>query len=158
MIPNEIILNGQKYYSYASVEDADTYLGAKFGSTWSTKTDDVKKQLLITATRMIDYHKFAGAKLEANQPLQFPRQFRDGSLSDDELVTNCCVEVADSLGTTGTTTTDTAMFNGVKSYQVGDVKVEMKTDAAVEVTTQEDIIANMLGAYMTDIGGAKIWL
>lgn len=34
----------------------------------------------------------------------------------------------------------------------------MKTDATVEVTTQEDIIANMLGAYMTDVGGAKIWL
>lgn len=158
MIPSEIILNGQKYYSYASVEDADTYLSAKFGSTWSTKTDDVKKQLLITATRMIDYHKFAGAKLEANQHLQFPRQFRDGSLSDDDLVTNCCIEVADSLETTGTTTSDTTMLNGVKSYQVGDVKVEMKTDATIEVTTQEDIIANMLGAYMTDIGGAKIWL
>lgn len=158
-IPFVITYNDNNYYAYGSVEEADKYLSAKYGSTWSTKTEDTKKQLLISATRLIDKYEYAGAKLESTQPLEFPRQFRDGSLSDDDLVMSCCFEVADSLGTSGSTGgVDTSVLSGVKSYKVGDVDVTFKDDATIEVSTQEDIIKAFLGRYMTDIGGAKIWL
>lgn len=158
-IPSEIIINGYKYYSYASVEDADIYFGAKFGSNWNTKDVFTKQQLLITATRMIDARQYAGSKLEANQPLQFPRQFKSGNVSDDDLVSACCFEIADSLGTSGSSgNVDSSLLSGVKSYKVGDVDVTMKDDAEIKVTSQEDIIDDMLKPYLTDVGGAKIWL
>ena len=158
-IPVVITFNNNEYYAYGSVDEANKYLSAKYGSNWNAKEDDTKKQLLISATRLIDTYSYAGSKLEANQPLEFPRQFRDGSLSDDDLVKACCFEVADSLGTSGSTSgVDTSVLSGIKSYKVGDVDVTFKDEATIEVSTQEDIIKAFLGRYMTDIGGAKIWL
>lgn len=158
-IPSEIIINGYKYYSYASVEDADIYFGAKFGSNWNSKDILTKQQLLITATRMIDARQYAGAELENDQPLQFPRQFKSGNVSDDDLVSACCLEIADSLGTSGASgNIDGSILSGVKSYKIGDVDVTMKDDAEIKVTTQGDIIDDMLKPYLTDVGGAKIWL
>ena len=85
-IPVVITFNNNEYYAYGSIDEANKYLSAKYGSNWNAKEDDTKKQLLISATRLIDTYSYAGAKLEANQPLEFPRQFRHGSLSDDDLV------------------------------------------------------------------------
>ena len=158
-LPVVITFNDNDYYAYGSVEEADKYLSAKYGSTWSAKDEETKKQLLISATRLIDTYTYAGSRLEDTQPLEFPRQFRDGSLSDDNLVKSCCFEVADSLGTSGSTSgVDSSVLSGIKSYKVGDVDVTFKDDATIEVSSQEDIIKAFLGRYMTDVGGAKIWL
>lgn len=158
-IPSEIYIDDQKYYSYATVEEADIYFKAKFGSTWAGKEELTKQQLLITATRLIDARQYAGAKLEVNQPLQFPRQFKSGNVSDDDLVMACCYEIADSLGTSGGSgNIDSSMLSGVKSYKVGDVDVTMKDDAEIKITSQDDIIDDMLKPYLSDVGGAKIWL
>lgn len=158
-IPSEIYIDDEKYYAYATVEDADIYFKAKFGSTWASKEELTKQQLLITATRMIDARQYAGTELVPNQPLQFPRQFRSGAVSDDDLVTACCFELADSLGTSGGSgNVDSSMLSGIKSYKVGDVDVTMKDDAEIKITSQDDIIDDMLKPYLTDVGGAKIWL
>lgn len=158
-IPSEIVIGDNTYYTYVTVAQADAYLSAKFGSTWASKDELTKQQLIITATRMIDFRQYAGAKLEKDQPLQFPRQFRSGNLSDDDLVANCCMEVADSLGMSGSSSgIDSSTLSGVKSYKVGDVDVTMKDDAEIKVTSQDDIIDDMLGAYLKDVGGASIWL
>lgn len=157
-IPSKITLNDIEYDTYGTVEEADIYLSAKFGSTWASKEENTKKQLIISATRLIDFRQYAGAKVDENQPLQFPRQFRSGNVSDDNLVASCCFEVADSLGTIGSSSVDTSVLSGVKKYKVGDVDITMKDDAEIKLSSQDDIIDDMLEPYLTDVGGAKIWL
>ena len=70
-IPVVITFNNNEYYAYGSVDEADKYLSAKYGSNWNAKENDTKKQLLISATRVIDTYSYDGARLEANEPLDF---------------------------------------------------------------------------------------
>ena len=68
-----IKINNKDYYTYATVEDADDYFAASYGSEWETISENQKQKLLITATRVIDRKDYQGEKLDKNQPLKFPR-------------------------------------------------------------------------------------
>jgi len=73
------------------VQDADDYLAAKIGSTWSTATTLQKQQSIITAARMLDRAViWSGSKTVAAQALQWPR---DGA-------TNSCTGEAVADGST----------------------------------------------------------
>lgn len=62
------------YTTYASIDTADTYLGAAYHATgWSDLTENQKGQLLVTSTRTLDRQKWKGSKEEPDQPLAFPR-------------------------------------------------------------------------------------
>jgi hypothetical protein len=59
---------------YINIHDADTYFETRFNSNrWTPTPENVKDQLLITATRMIDTLNFVGDKRDVSQELEFPR-------------------------------------------------------------------------------------
>lgn len=50
-----ITFNGNEYFSYASIEEADTYIGpTEYGAVWNILTSDQKAGYLIQATRFLD--------------------------------------------------------------------------------------------------------
>ena len=62
--------------SFISLEDADAYFDERFDSKeWLDADEEVKEQLLITATKKINMFDFIGEKNEVSQPLEFPRKF-----------------------------------------------------------------------------------
>lgn len=60
---------------YLSVFDADEYFfnGRLDSEIWIQSSVERKQQALVTATRAIDRLRFVGLKLDATQPLEFPR-------------------------------------------------------------------------------------
>lgn len=73
------------------VADADSYLAAKIGSTWSTFTTLKKQQCIVSAARMLSTAVlYSGEVTVAGQPLAWPR---DGA-------TNACTGTAVPNGTT----------------------------------------------------------
>jgi len=62
------------------VADADAYLAATIGSTWSTATALEKQQAIISAARMLDRAViWSGARTVASQDLEWPR---DGAANE----------------------------------------------------------------------------
>ena len=48
-----ITINDFKFISYATVEDADKYFSAKFGSTWANIQSEEKAKLLASKAKML---------------------------------------------------------------------------------------------------------
>jgi len=74
--------------SYVNRAEADLYFADRMhSSTWTALTDAVKDQLLITSSRMLDWHvKWKGTKTEDTQAMQHPREDMlrpDGTEIDD---------------------------------------------------------------------------
>ena len=153
-----ITINNIEYNSYASVEEADRYLNVKYGSNWSTYDDDKKAILLVNATREIDKREYQGVKVDEKQPLKFPRIIA-GIQTDDELVKQACIELADGLALTTTITSGgAANLQAIKSMSVGDTDITFKDDAVLVDPSQvaSGVIDDLLEPYLK--GNAEVWL
>lgn len=152
-----ITINGIEYNSYASVEEADEYLNVKYGSNWSTYDDDKKALLLINATREIDKRDYQGVKVDKEQPLKFPRLI-DNVPTDDKLVKQACIELADGLALASAGSSEAAKLQAIKSMKVGDTDIEFKDDAVLVDLTQvaNGVIDELLQPYLK--GNAVVWL
>lgn len=153
-----ITINNIEYNSYASVEEADWYLNVKYGSNWSTFDDDKKAILLVNATREIDKREYQGVKVDEKQPLKFPRIIA-GVQTDDELVKQACIELADGLALTSTGTSGgAANLQAIKSMKVGNTDIEFKDDAVLVDPAQvaSGVIDDLLEPYLK--GNAEVWL
>ena len=153
-----ITINNIEYNSYASVEEADQYLNVKYGSNWSTYDDDKKAKLLVNATREIDKREYQGVKVDEQQPLKFPRIIAKVQ-TDDELVKQACIELADGLALTSTGTGGgSANLQAIKSMKVGNTNIEFKDDAVLVDPAQvaSSVIDDLLEPYLK--GNAEVWL
>lgn len=153
-----ITINNIEYNSYASVEEADQYLNVKYSSNWSTYDDDKKAILLVNATREIDKRNYQGVKVDVEQPLKFPRMIGKQQ-TDDELVKQACIELADGLALTSTGTSGgAANLQAIKSMSVGDTDITFKDDAVLVDPSQvaSGVIDDLLEPYLK--GNAEVWL
>lgn len=152
-----ITINNIEYNSYASVEEADQYLNVKYGSKWSTYDDDKKAKLLVNATREIDKREYQGVKVDEKQPLKFPRIIV-GVQTDDELVKQACIELADGLALTSNGTGGVSNLQAIESFKVGNTDVKFKDDAPLVDAEQltDDAIKTFLKLYLK--GNAEVWL
>lgn len=123
-----IEINSIDYPTYATVEEADDYFNASFGSNWEMIDWDIKEKLLVSATRNIDRVEYRGQKAEENQETAFPRII-NGKPTDDSLVMKACCEEAQAIYEKGTTAT--ADVDGVKSVTVQDTSIVFKDSADV---------------------------
>lgn len=153
-----ITINDIEYNSYASVEEANQYLNVKYGSNWSTYDDDKKAILLVNSTREIDKRLYQGKKVEENQPLKFPRIIA-GVPTDDNLVKQCCIEMADGLALTAMGSSGgIANLQAFESFKVGNTDIKFKDDAVLVDSEQliDDAIQTFLKPYLK--GNAEVWL
>ena len=113
------------------VADADSYLAAKIGSTWSTATTLQKQQSLISAARLIDRAvNFSGTKTVATQPRAWPRDgadcdgtaVTDGTVPDD--IANAQFELADLLFLDSSLLDASGTGSNIKRVKAGSAEVE----------------------------------
>ena len=155
---NKIVtINETDYYVYADLTDATTYNNAIVGSSWAEKSATVQSQYLVMATRKIDSYNYAGQKIDKEQPLKFPRVMNSGKVSDDEMLTNLCCQVATYYCDNGTSEVSGDFLNNVEKYQIGDLHVNFKKDAQIDLTGLDDIIEQVLAEWLKN-QGMEIWL
>lgn len=154
-----LTINNIDYYVYADLTDAEIYNNAILNSSWDDLEDTAKKQLLVMATRKIDSYKYTGSKVDENQPLKFPRVMKNGTVSNDELLTNLCCQVAAYYNSNGGSSSGSSgdLLSQLKAYQIGDLHVNFKDDAKIDLTGLDDIIEDALSEWMIS-NSMEIWL
>ena len=115
------------------VQDADDYLAAKLGSTWSTATTLQKQQAIVTAARMLDRAvKWSGSKTVSTQVLAWPRDGANNGCTG-EAVTNATTPdeiayaqflLADRLFLDATLADNLGTGSNIKRVKAGSAEVE----------------------------------
>jgi hypothetical protein len=132
-----ITIGSDTYSVYAltadPVADADSYLAAKIGSTWSTATTLEKQQAIISAARFMDRAVlWSGDKTSASQPREWPRDNAKDGCNGDEAVPDGTTpdaiahgefELADALFLDSTIQTGTGTGSNVKKVKAGSAEV-----------------------------------
>lgn len=147
----QVEINDQLYDTYATVEDADNYFAASYGSEWANVGAIQKPQLLVSATRLIDRQDYQGIKVDENQPLKFPRLI-SGVETDDKLLMETCCELALNIYSDGGKDVD---ISNIKSASLGDSSISFRDSSKIE--SEEDLlIEEFLSDYL--IGGVRVIL
>lgn len=144
-----VLINNIEYPTYATLEDAEIYFNAEFDSNWQHIEN--KEQLLVTATRIIDKKDFQGEKVEATQPLKFPRIIA-GQETDENLLMVACCELANNIFKDGGKDAD---ISNLKSVSLGDSSITFKEDGKTE-NDDDLLIEQYLSDYL--IGGVRVIL
>ena len=153
-----VVINEIEYPVYADLTDASTYNNAIVGSTWATQTLKIQSQYLVMATRKIDSYNYTGQKFEADQPLKFPRIMANGTISDDDVLTQLCCQIATFYNDNGSTNSANSDFmNSVENYQIGDLHVKFKDDATLDLSGLDDYIEQALSEWLKS-QSMEIWL
>jgi hypothetical protein len=80
---------------YGTLVEADTYFSSRLHEkAWTNADTATRQRALVAATRAIDSLNFKGAKTDASQDLQFPR---DGETTVPEDIRVACYEIAYEL-------------------------------------------------------------
>lgn len=160
-----ITINEFEYPTYATVEDADKYFSAKFGSTWGDIEQSDKEKLLVTATREIEKAEFQFCKVDINQDLAFPRMPRfncyDVIINPEKELIECCCEIANAINNLSfAESITTPGIDKIKSMSIGDTSITYKDGAEIEVdafsATASPIIKKYLHRWLK--GNIKIIL
>lgn len=161
-----ITINSVDYPSYATVEQADEYLGGSINAeTWQDETDEVRKgRALITASRWIDSVAWAGTKVNDAQLLEWPRtDVTDISeLVVPPIIVLATIELANLLieePELRSVLADPA----IKRMKAGSVELEYFRGATVQTLTAfpkliMDLIRHLLaGDASTGLGGSRAY-
>ena len=150
-----ITLNDLDFITYATVEDADKYFSAKFGSMWHEIPVEDKQKLLVTASREIENLQFQGLELDPEQPLKFPRVICCSQIeADDKNLIACCAEIACAIYNVGALANSITTPNAenIKSMSIGDTSITFKDGASIEAdafsATAKPIAKKFLGNWL----------
>lgn len=135
-----VTINEVEYPTYATIQDADNYFNAFFGSTWESIDEVDKAKLLVSATRTIDAQEWRGYKKDEAQELAFPRLINMVE-TDERLLTKACCEEALAIKKSGTS--ESLNAEGVQSVTVQDTTISFKAnneDKAFKSSIVEDIL------------------
>jgi len=148
------------------VADADTYLAAKIGSTWSTFTTLKKQQCIVSAARMLNTAvAWSGDKTVATQPLAWPRDsatnycldaaVADGTTPDD--IAFAQYELAQILGDDATVAASSGSGSNVKRVKAGSAEVEFfsSTIDTSSDTRLPTIVNDLAGCYFDGADGVS---
>lgn len=155
-----VIINEIEYAVYADLDDAKLYNNAIVGSSWSTLDETTQSQYLVMATRKIDSYNYTGEKVDKDQPLKFPRVMASGKVSDDEVLTNLCCQIATYYYTNGTSSSggdSGSLLSNLKEYKIGDLQVNFKDDAQIDLSGLDDFIEQALKDWLMS-QSMEIWL
>lgn len=152
-----ITINTVAYYSYASLEIADAYLGAEISATnWQASDDNDKKgRSLVSATRWLNRLVWGGDKTDSDQTNAFPRTGIDG-VEDDEIPQNfldaCCL-LASAIFDGLDVNLNTAAGGGTKRLKADTVEIEYWRASDEAVLPLPLSVWQLINAYL---GGGSI--
>ena len=150
-----ITINETDYNSYATVEEANKYFNAKFGSSWADILQEDKQKLLVTATREMEKVAYKGIKENLEQDLEFPRIFCCVTLNPEKELAMCCAEIANAIYNLNTSSDNISTPNAenIKSMSVGDTSITYKDGANIETdaftSVAKPFIKKFLGKFLT---------
>lgn len=152
-----------EFSSYATVEDADKYFSAKFGSSWHDIEETEKAQLLVSATREIEKLKFQGLKLDPEQELKFPRVICCYLVeATNKNLINCCCEIAWAIYNINLTGADIVTPNAdkIQSMSVGNTSVTFREGATIDCDNCLAVAKQIAQKYLGDwlAGNVKVYL
>ena len=154
-------INGIEYNTYACLCEAEVYNNAILGSKWDTLEETDQAKLLVMATRKIDSYNYAGEKVDKDQPLKFPRIMSSGKTSDDKVLTDLCLQIANFYNTSGNSSGSSAdtsnLLSQLKEYKIGDLQVNFKDDAKIDLSGLDDFIEDALKDWLMS-QSMEIWL
>lgn len=149
---------------YVTVEEADAYfLERAHSSTWENSQ---KEQLLITASRILDWQlKFQGVKTLDIQSMQFPRKWV--ILANEYLVPDNIIPVAVKQATfelafsfiSGDRTSDSAL-SGIEQVKAGPLFVKAVAGGVNDTSPKvvPDYIKRILSEYIVSGSMGVVWL
>ncbi len=157
--------------SYLTLPDANTYFESRANSSiWTAITDDeIKKQLLITATKTIDYNDFLGTREDTTTPqaLKFPRiglPLQDGISYDSVIpkdIKEATCELAIHLASVDMSTFGT-QSGAIKKEKVGSLEVTYAVADSNYVPNNKDLppfVTDLLSNYSNSVSdGAFIFI
>lgn len=140
--------------SYISLEDANDYFDARFGSdVWDGLSDADKQALLAQATRRIDAEYFGGQKTLRNQSLSWPRKFisdKDGFPRDDSTIPKEVMYATCELAYNYSTQEDREVSNSaledLEEIKIGPLGYKMKKGRTA------DQLPELVDRYLRGIG------
>ena len=131
-------INGTNYSAYDTLEEANVYFSLEAEHAWNALEDDVKKILLIIATRRIDLLRYRSTKEVETQVLKFPR--KEFGLPDDvELAT---ILLANIINTDATQQFVADSNAAVKRVKAGPIDIEFYQTIDVELKNAENSIVD----------------
>lgn len=134
----QIVINGETYFSYASVVDADNYIRpTQYFAVWETYSVDEKGGFLITATRFLD-------SLRWREECGLTQADR----ANNEGIVSACIEIAMRLasGDTGIISGETSSEGSIQTLKAGSAQITYfnKTKSIYAGTILENLPANIL--------------
>lgn len=138
-----IEINENEYPTYATVEEADDYFTAFYGSVWEEIDEEDKKKLLVSASRTIDYGEWRGYKVDEEQKQAFPRIINGKETDEDLLMKACCEE---ALGIYQSGNNGIANTDGIQSVRVQDTEITFKSNAT-EQEFHSNAVEDILRPY-----------
>lgn len=154
-----ININNVEYPTYATVEEADIYFNAKFGSAWNDVEN--KEQLLVTATRLIDEFHYQGLVLDCDQVQQFPRMICCKVIeADNKNLIVCCCEIANAIYNTNLSSVSTPNAENIKTMSVGDTSITYKDGANIETDSYLAVAKPIIKRFLASVieGNIKVIL
>lgn len=156
-----VTINEIEYPVYANIDDASLYNNAIVGSSWSSLEETTQAQYLVMATRKIESYKYAGSKVSGDQELKFPRIMMNGTTSDEQTLINLCCQIATYYYTNGTSSSggsdSSNLLSQLKEYKIGDMQVNFKDDATIDLSGLDDFIEDALSEWLYS-NSMQIWL
>ena len=111
-------------------------------------------------TRKIDSYNYAGEKVDPSQPLKFPRVMASGKTSDDKVLTDLCLQIANyynSNGSSGSSADSSNLLANLKEYKIGDLQVNFKDEVSLDLSGLDDFIEQALKDWLMG-QSMEIWL
>ena len=128
---SEIVIEGNTYLSYASVEEANIYLIADpvRGAGWKALEDDSKGMFLVAATRRLDLLRWVGEKTDPAQTTEWPRKMakrRGGDFVPEDAIPpeieHSCILLAGTI-VTNNTAAEVQSGNRLKWVRAGSASI-----------------------------------
>lgn len=159
-----ITIDAVDYPVYADVTEADTYLAAAIhADSWATVVLLDKQRALVTATRILDRQKWAGAPTADPQDLAWPRtglEDRNGNPLDEdtipEEVQEASIELALALVDGSDAQNAQTTESLIRRLAAGSVSIEYVRAAFSDPTRFPTIVMELIGRWLAGSGGSFV--
>lgn len=157
----QITISGNTYDTYVTVAEVDEHAnGSLNAAAWEALIADDKGRAIVTATRWIDSQCWQGAKVDPDQPLEWPRVINEETIDVDPLIARATTLLAiltaanPELPDQMTGNVETSADGGTKRLKAGSVEIEYFRNLSFIVYGNGSVspfprsVMNLLGAYL----------
>ncbi len=157
----QITIGSTAYETYVTVAEVDEYAnGSLNAAAWEALLEDDKGRAIVMATRWIDSQCWQGAKVDPDQPLEWPRIVNEVTIDVDPLIARAAILLAiltaanPELPDQMTGNVEVSADGGTKRLKAGSVEIEYFRNLSFIVYGNGSVspfprsVMSLLGAYL----------